>query len=390
MAANINRIDKIKSQLKEKAEKSAIIITSPHNRRYLTNITTSSGTVIITPENAYFFTDFRYIEFAKKSLSDCFTVELYPGQEPKKYYNDLLKKEDVKELLFEEDTISLQGKRNLDNTYDEFKLVESGGMVEKLRQTKDETEIANIAKAQSITDSAFSYILEMIADNINTITETDIAVELEYFMKKNGADDKAFDTICVSGEKSAYPHGEPGNVKLSKGFLTMDFGARYDGYCSDMTRTICIGKADAKMLEVYNTVKSAQLAALDLLKAGIETWVPDTAARNIIGGAGYGECFGHGLGHSVGLQIHESPGFGKEPKEELKVKDGEVKTQEEVAKEKAEKEKKKLYFDENIVITVEPGIYIENMYGVRIEDMAVIKKDGHINLTKSDKNLIEL
>ena len=384
MAAN--RIDMIKSKLKEKAEKSAIIITSPHNRRYLTNISTSSGSVIITPENAYFFTDFRYIEYAKKSIGDFYQVDLYP-KEPKKYYDELLKKENITDILFEENTISLQGKKNLDDTYSEYKLVESGGTVEKLRQTKDESEIKNIAKAQEITDKAFSYILNIISDNIDTITENDIAVEIEYFMRKNGADAKAFDTICVSGKKSAYPHGEPENIKLSKGFLTMDFGARFNGYCSDMTRTICIGKADTKMLEVYNTVKSAQLAALETIKAGIETWVPDTAARNIINGAGYEKCFGHGLGHSVGLEVHESPGFGKEPKEE--VKEGEEKKEKDEAN-KSEQEKKKEYFAENIVITVEPGIYIEDMYGVRIEDIVVTTDGGHINLTKSDKDLIEL
>ena len=383
------RIEMIKAKLNEKTEKSAIIITSPYNRQYLTNISTSSGTVIITPDNAYFFTDFRYIEYAKKALGDCFKVELYP-KESKKYYNDLLKKDDVKELLYEENTITLQGKKGLDDTYAEaYKLVESGGIVEKLRQIKDETEIANIAKAQDITDKTFSHILKIIADNINNITETDIAIEIEYFMRKNGAEDKAFDTICVSGKKSSYPHGEPENIKLSKGFLTMDFGARYNGYCSDMTRTISIGKADAKMIEIYNIVKSAQLAAIDCIKAGIETWVPDSAARNIIDGAGYGETFGHGLGHSVGLQIHESPGFGKEPKE-AELKEGEVKTPEQIKKEKSEKEKRKEYFSENIVITVEPGIYIENMYGVRIEDLIVIKNGGYVNLTASDKNLIEL
>ena len=385
----IKRIEMIKAKLNEKTEKSAIIITSPYNRRYLTNISTSSGTIIITPGNAYFFTDFRYITYAKKSLENYYQVELYPKEEPKKYYNDLLKKENITDILFEENTISLQGKKYLDDTYDEFKLTESAGTVEKLRQTKDAGEIANIAKAQEITDKTFDYILNIISDNINSITETDIAIEIEYFMKKNGADDKAFDTICVSGKKSAYPHGEPENIKLSKGFLTMDFGARYNGYCADMTRTICIGRADAKMREVYNIVKTAQLAALEAVKSGIETWIPDSAARNIINGAGYEECFGHGLGHSVGLQVHESPGFAKEPKEE-EPKEGEVKTQEEIEKEKAEKEKKKVYFDENIVITVEPGIYIENMYGVRIEDIIVINKDGHTNLTKSDKSLIEL
>jgi Xaa-Pro aminopeptidase len=328
----------------------------------LTDISTSSGLIIITLQNAYFFTDFRYIEYAKKNLGGCYQVELNP-KEAKEYYCELLKKENVRDILFEENNISLRSKKNFDDTFSGYNLVESDGLIEKLRQTKDESEIENIAKAQSITDKAFSNILNVISDNINNITETDIAAELEYFMKKNGADDKAFDTICVSGKKSSYPHGEPENIKLSKGFLTMDFGARFNGYCSDMTRTICIGKADGKMLEVYNTVNSAQLAALAAAKAGIESGAGDLSARSIIDAAGYEKNFGHGLGHSLGLEIHETPRLAKDDKTVLW---------------------------ENVVITVEPGIYLEDMYGVRIEDMIVLKEGGNINLTKSDKNLIEL
>jgi len=369
-----NRIEKIQQILKQKEKPSAFIIISECNRRYLTNILTSSGYVIITPENKYFFTDSRYIEFAKKSIGDIYTVELYPKQESKKYYDDLLKKENISEILFEEDNIYYKTKKHFDKLFENYTLSESNKLIEKMRQIKDCEEIGNITKAQNITDAAFTHILKIISSGLNTITEKDIAVELEYYMQKNGAENIAFDIIAVSGKKSSYPHGQPENIKLSKGFLTMDFGALYNGYCSDMTRTVCIGKPDKKMIEIYNIVKSANIAALDIIKSGIEGVEADKAARGIIINAGYGDNFGHGLGHSLGLEIHEDPSFPNFEKENIK----------------KEEDKNKFILTENMVITVEPGIYIENEFGVRIEDMVVIKENDCLNLTKSSKNFIEL
>jgi len=396
-----NRINNVRETLKHKSdefkeEPSAFIITSEYNRRYMTNISTSSGYVILTPENTYFFTDSRYIEFAKKSLGDIYTVELYPKEEAKKYYSELLRKENIKNILYEENYIPLKTKKYFDTLFEGYNLVESDSLIEKMRKIKDLTEIENITKAQNITDKTFEYILKVISENISNITETDIAVEIEYFMKKNGADDKAFDTIAVSGKKSSYPHGEPENIKLSKGFLTMDFGAKYHGYCSDMTRTVCIGKPDDKMLAVYNTVKSAQAAALETIKAGIEGLDVDTTARDIVRSAGYGENFGHGLGHSLGLEVHENPNFPRSENEEEKQKRLEreekekAENPEKFKEEQEKKEKNKFILSENIVITVEPGIYIENEFGVRIEDLIAVKKDGCLNLTASCKDLIEL
>ena len=362
------RIELVQQKLARENKPSAFIIISEFNRRYMTNIKTSSGYVIITPQNGYFFTDFRYIEFAKKSLGDYYAVELYP----KENYNELLKKENIKNILVEENYISLKTKKRFDELFCDFALAESDGLIEDMRKTKDSSEIENIRQAQNITDKTFGHILKLISQNINTITEADIAVEIEYFMKKNGAEAVAFDTISVSGKKSSYPHGEPENIKLSKGFLTMDFGAKYRGYCSDMTRTICIGKPSAKMLEVYQTVKSAQAVALNMIKAGIKAIEIDRAAREIIKKAGYEKNFGHGLGHSLGLEIHEAPGFPKSNEEEKKDKE----------------EKEEIVLSENLVITVEPGIYIEDEFGVRIEDFVVVTKEGCENLTKSDKELI--
>jgi len=367
------RVNRIQQILKQKNEPSAFMITSECNRRYITNIQTSSGYIIITPENRYFFTDSRYIEFAKKELGDFYSVEIFPeNHQAKSHYNELLKKENIRSILYEENYIYLKTKKHFDELFTGYNLTESEKLIENMRKVKDFTEIKNITKAQNITDAAFTHILKIISSCQSTITETDIAVELEYYMKKNGAEAAAFDIIAVSGKKSSYPHGKPENIKLSKGFLLMDFGAVYDGYCSDMTRTVCIGKPDKKMLEVYNIVKGAQNVALGVIKAGIEGEKVDKTAREIISGAGYSENFGHGLGHSLGLEIHENPSFPNSEKEQ----------------EKSEKEK--LILAENMVITVEPGIYIEDMFGVRIEDLMVVKKDGCVNLTKSCKELIEL
>ena len=197
------------------------------------------------------------------------------------------------------------------------------------------------------------------------MTELDVAVELEYAMRKGGADSFAFETIAVSGDASALPHGTPRNVKLKKGFLTMDFGAKYQGYCADMTRTIVIGKADDEIKKLYNTVLKAQLSAIDYLKEGADCGEADKVARDIIDSVPeYKGAFGHSLGHSVGLFIHESPrlysrGFGR------KLNVGEI-------------------------LTVEPGIYLFGKYGCRIEDMVAIEKDGVHNFTHSTKDLIEI
>ena len=195
------------------------------------------------------------------------------------------------------------------------------------------------------------------------MTEIEVALELEYGMRKFGAEKPSFDTIAVSGSASSLPHGEPRNIKLEKGFLTLDYGALYQGYCSDMTRTIVIGKADDEMKKVYNTVLKAQLAALDFVAAGKKGCDCDKVARDIIYGAGYEGCFGHSLGHGVGMFIHENPRLAGMWDKPLEV---------------------------GAIVTVEPGIYIEGKYGVRIEDMVWLKENESVNLTKAPKELIEL
>lgn len=220
-----------------------------------------------------------------------------------------------------------------------------------------------MAAAQELTDAAFSHILTYLRRGVR---EIDVALELELFMRKNGADGLAFHTIAVSGAASALPHGVPRARELEQGFLTMDFGARFGGYCSDMTRTVVIGKADDEMKRLYETVLAAQRAALAAAKGGIGCRALDKAARDIIENAGYKGCFGHSLGHGVGLDIHESPRLAPSAAEDAVLCAGHV-------------------------VTVEPGIYIEGKYGCRIEDMIAVNADGSIrNFTKSTKELLEI
>ena len=235
-------------------------------------------------------------------------------------------------------------------------------MIEDQRQIKDDEEIALMQKAQDITDHAFSEVVKHIKLDM---TEIEVAAELEYFMRKAGASGLAFETIAVSGDASALPHGTPRNVKLREGFLTMDFGAKYKGYCSDMTRTIVIGKADDKIKKLYNTVLEAQRAGLAAVRAGGDCALCDKAARDIIDSHDeYRGAFGHSLGHGVGLFIHESPRLAKTASGRL-LRVGEI-------------------------VTVEPGIYLFGKYGCRIEDMVAVREDDIYNFTHSTKDLIEI
>ncbi|MBO5327479.1 MAG: M24 family metallopeptidase, partial [Clostridia bacterium] len=228
---------------------------------------------------------------------------------------------------------------------------------------KDARELDAIAAAQELTDAAFSHILHYLKRGVR---EIDVALELELFMRRNGAEGIAFDTIAVSGTGSALPHGVPRARELENGFLTMDFGARFGGYCADMTRTVVIGKADDAMKHLYQTVLKAQEAALAAAKGGISCRALDRVARDIIEGAGYRGCFGHSLGHGVGIDIHESPRLSPTAREDAVLCAGHV-------------------------VTVEPGIYIEGKYGCRIEDMIAVNTDGSIrNFTKSTKELLEI
>ena len=346
-----------------KSDLDCAIISSALNQRYLCDFDYSDGYILVCPDKAYLLTDFRYIEAARASVKD-FEI-IVPSDTALKAIGELIANGKYTRIAIEEASLSCakaeQIKKELPS---ECALLHGASeMLIKQRAVKLDYELERIEKAQQITDAAFAHVLPMLSQSI---TERDVALELEFFMRKMGAEATAFDTIAVSGCASALPHGVPDNVKLRQGFLTMDFGAKYLGYCSDMTRTVVIGKADEEIKKVYNTVLRAQTEALDKICGGMLCRDADEVARSIIREAGYGSAFGHSLGHGVGMYIHESPSLSPRAPETSRLCTGNV-------------------------VTVEPGIYLEGRFGCRIEDMISICPDGTVhNFTKSSKELIEI
>lgn len=338
----------------------AVIITSEVNQKYITGFDFTDGYVVVTKEKAFVLVDFRYIEAARAKVSDEFEILMLEGKKIDCVKN-LLAENGVRILAYENLMLTCEEYNVLSDALEGVGMLPAKKLFDSLRICKTDEELEIMDRAQQITDAAFEHILKFIKPDM---TEIEVALELEFFMRKMGSKGIAFDTICVSGSASSLPHGEPRNVKLEKGFLTMDFGARVDGYCADMTRTIVIGKADDEMKKLYNTVLQAQTEALAAIRAGECGYDIDNIARTIINNAGYRGCFGHGLGHGVGLFIHEAPRLSPMA-EGVKLEVGNV-------------------------VTVEPGIYLEGKYGCRIEDMVAVTEDGIRNFTKSPKELIEI
>ena len=339
----------------------AALITDDYNRLYFTGFNSSAGAVLITKNRCIFLIDFRYFEKAKQTVNHLEVVlcrNLY-GQ-----ISEILKAEGITELLIEADSVTLSAFKRITDALSDFAVSSDTALSRKiaaLRSIKSKNELDLIKKAQALTDKTFSYISDRIAAGR---TEKEIMLDMEFFIRKEGSEGVSFDFIVVSGKNSSLPHGVPTDKKIETGdFVTMDFGAVVGGYRSDMTRTVAVGKADSLQTEIYNTVLDAQKAALDAIKPDAICCDVDKIARDIIANAGYGDCFGHGLGHSVGLEIHENPACNTRDTTPLK---------------------------EGMIMTVEPGIYIENRFGVRIEDMVYVTSNGIENLTKSPKNLIIL
>lgn len=349
-------IYKIRLLLKEKSL-DGILLYKPENRRYVSGFTGSTGYVLITETDAKFITDFRYIEQATVQCDGFEIIET--GN--KKTIVDVLNELTLFKLGVEEDYMTYGQFIELTNKLMGTKLVPLEGAILKLRSVKTSDEIKNIKKAANIADRAFEHILKFIKPGL---TELDIALELEFFMKKKGASKLSFEPIVASGKRSSLPHGIASDKIIETGdMITLDFGCVYNGYCSDMTRTIVLGRADDKQKEIYNIVLEAQKTSLKAVKPGITGAELDVIARNIINDNGYGQYFGHGLGHGVGLEVHELPRInacGNVPMEP------------------------------GMVITIEPGIYIPNFGGVRIEDLVLVTDKGHEVLSKSTKDLIEL
>ncbi|HFD1763703.1 TPA: M24 family metallopeptidase [Enterococcus hirae] len=351
------RVEKLRKKMQEE-NLDSFLITSPYNLRYLTNFTGTTGLAVITLEKAFFITDFRYTEQAAAQAQG---FEIIKNVGPIfEEVADLVQKEGLRELGFEETTVSFLEYSVLEEIID-AQLIPISGMIEELREIKDEEEIAIIEKACSIADLAYDHILKMIQPGM---TEIEVANQLDFYMRSLGASGVSFETIVASGLRSAMPHGVASKKIIEQGdLITIDFGCYYEGYVSDMTRTFAIGDPGEQLKEIYQIVLEAQLAVLEVAKPGVTGKQLDAVARDYITKHGYGEAFGHSTGHGIGLEIHEGPNVSV----------------------RAEKQ-----FVPGNIITDEPGIYLPGIGGVRIEDDLLITSDGNRVLTHSPKELITL
>lgn len=351
----------VKTIQKELDKKSALLVASVPNRFYLTGFETSDGYVFITGDAAVFLIDFRYVEKAKETVKSC-AVQL--SVSPMAEIRALCEQHGIAHLYVENDYVSMSLQKDLAAAVKPTEIVADDRfdtLLREMRSVKNETELSLMQQAQKLTDDTFSYIVERIEAGR---TERDVMLDMEFYMRRLGSEGVSFDFIVVSGKNSSLPHGVPTDKKIERGdFVTMDFGAVVGGYHSDMTRTIAVGAVSDEQKAVYDTVLKAQLTAIDAVKSGVVCKDIDKIARDLIYAAGYEGCFGHGLGHSVGVEIHERPNFNTRCDTVLKA---------------------------GTVMTVEPGIYLENRFGVRIEDMVFVTADGCIDLTKSPKELLVL
>ena len=339
----------------------AMLITDPYHLRFLSGFRGGEGMLYLSHEQQVLITDSRYTEAAGKE-SDLTVIEENAAHRRTQILQECMEQDEVTCVAYEDEDLRCSAFAKLKKELPAVtEWVPLGRQIQAMRQIKTEEELLYLEKAESIGDAAFSDILGILKPGMS---EKEIAAELEYSMKKHGADGLSFSTIVASGLHSSMPHAIPTDRQIEAGdFITMDFGCTYEGYCSDMTRTVVAGKADDRQKEIYSIVLRAQQNCLDHLRAGMSGRDADGYAREIISDAGYGKYFGHGTGHSVGLYIHEEPRLSPLDRTVLR---------------------------ENMIETVEPGIYIPGFGGVRIEDMVVITKEGHRNLTHSPKELIEL
>lgn len=341
----------------------AALIMSEENISYFTSFHSSNGYLIVTADKSYFLTDSRYVEAAGDNIKTVDEVLLLRSMKDDLY--DLLDKIGVKNLHIESDRITVKRCNDIEKATASRQRVISDGRLDEainsIRIKKNKDAINKIISAQRIAEKAFTHILSFISTEK---TEREVALELDYFMLKNGADALSFETIAVSGKNSSKPHGVPSDKMIENGdFITLDFGAVVDFYHSDMTRTVAVGEVSSKQVEVYETVLKAQLKAIEKIKAGEICNEVDKVARDIIASKGYASNFGHGLGHGVGVEIHEAPSLN--PSSEYVLEAGNI-------------------------VTVEPGIYIPGEFGVRIEDMGEVTENGFNNFTRSEKKLIIL
>lgn len=349
----MNNIKNIRAKLAE-LQLDAIMLTSHVNRRYATGFPSSAGVVLITADDAHFLVDSRYTEAATAAIADATVTEVNTQDA---YYENINRIISTGKLGFEEKSLTYSEYQ----TYTEkltAQLLPAQTILSELRASKSREELDYMIAAQRIAEKS---LLETLDRFKYEMTERELAAELVFRMQKNGADDKSFDTIVVSGERSSMPHGTPTDNKISKGFLTIDFGAKLNGYCSDTTRTFSVGNPTDEMRKIYDTVLAAQQAGIDAARSGVTGKSIDAAGRKVIQDAGYGEYFSHSFGHSLGLDIHETPNAAP---------NGDT------------------IMPEFAVISAEPGIYLPGKFGVRIEDVLYLTPNGAENITNLDKRLI--
>lgn len=348
---------KLRAALKENAL-DAILVTNSYNRRYITGFTGSSGVAIISENDAVFITDFRYTEQAAEQVKGFRIVK-----HERTIIEEVavqVQQMNIQSLGFEKDDVTF-GMYELYNEKVQAELKPVSGMIEKLRMVKTPEEIEILKDAAKIADDAFAHICTFIKPGVS---ELEVSNELEMFMRNKGATSSSFDIIVASGERGALPHGVASAKIIQSGELvTLDFGALYNGYISDITRTVAVGEPSDQMREIYEITRVAQQKALDEIKPGMTGIEADAIARDYIKSKGYGEAFGHSTGHGIGLEVHEGPALSFRSETVLVP---------------------------NMAVTVEPGIYVPGVGGVRIEDDIIITEEGNFRLTHSPKELIIL
>ncbi|MFD1175897.1 M24 family metallopeptidase [Paenibacillus puldeungensis] len=352
------RLKKVREILEQQGI-DGFLISSPFNRRYVTGFTGTAGSVVITKDRAWLLTDFRYTRQAAQQAKE-YEIVQDTGQTLAQI-REKLDEAGVRSLAFEKNHVTYAGYDAYEKSFQGIELVPTENIIEKLRGIKDEWELGRIRKAIEITDKAFEHILGFMKPGVS---EREVSAELEYVMRRNGATSSAYPTIVASGVRSSLPHGLASEKLLGENeFVTLDFGASYEGYCSDLTRTVFIGEPTERHQEIYRIVLEANQTTLSGLKPGMTGKEGDSLARDCISGYGYSEYFGHGLGHAFGLEIHEPMRFSQKTEDIL---------------------------EPGMILTVEPGVYLPDFGGVRIEDDILITDTGIEVLTKSSKELIVL
>jgi Xaa-Pro aminopeptidase len=339
----------------------ALYVTRLPNVRYLTGFTGSNGQALVSSGASVFFTDGRYTEQSRHEIPDLERETYGGGTKASELLAAFCARVGIARLGFESEDLTVAARDRLAERLDGIELVAATDEVERLRRAKDPEELELLGRAQLATDEVFDHILDALAVGVS---ERQVALDLEHVMRRDGADGLAFDSIVAFGENAAEPHHEPGHRMLEEGdVIKLDFGAKVGGYHADMTRTVAFGEPAAELKKIHDIVRQAQLAGIDAVREGIRGADVDAAARHVIEEAGYGDRFTHGLGHGVGLEVHEGPGLGVASDDVLPL---------------------------GAVVTVEPGIYVPGLGGVRIEDMVEVVAEGSRVLGTSSRDLIEL